>query len=222
MRTTNTRPRGPRRLLLILTVAIAAALTAAIVPAASATTVPTTTAAARISPVRTATVVMVQASRGVSCPTVYWGSLAKSRAGSSTRSITGVRTGQHPCFDRLVVDLAGDGSGTAGYQVRYVPTVRQEGSGRAVSLRGGAAIEVIVRAPAYDSNTGTPTLNLAHRTDLADVTGYATLRQIAFAGSFEGQTTIALGVRARLPMRAFVLDGPGAGQRLVIDVYHHW
>ena len=33
---------------------------------------------------------------------------------------------------------------------------------------------------------------------------------------------LGLGVRARLPMRAFVLDGPGDGTRLVIDVAHRW
>lgn len=55
-----------------------------------------------------------------------------------------------------------------------------------------------------------------------DVTGYRTFRQVAFTGSFEGQTLIGLGVRARLPMPAFVLDGPGDGSRLVIDVAHRW
>jgi hypothetical protein len=55
-----------------------------------------------------------------------------------------------------------------------------------------------------------------------NVAGYSTFRQVAFTGSFEGQTLIGLGVRARLPMRAFVLDGPGDGSRLVIDVAHRW
>ncbi|HEY8820344.1 MAG TPA: hypothetical protein VIM49_00085 [Dermatophilaceae bacterium] len=52
--------------------------------------------------------------------------------------------------------------------------------------------------------------------------GFSTFRQIASGGSFEGYTTIGLGVRARLPMRAFVLAGPGTGSRVVIDVAHHW
>ncbi len=57
---------------------------------------------------------------------------------------------------------------------------------------------------------------------MADVSGYTTFRQVAFAGSFEGQTTVGLGVRARLPFRAFVIAGPGDGSRLVIDVAHRW
>jgi hypothetical protein len=31
-----------------------------------------------------------------------------------------------------------------------------------------------------------------------------------------------LGVRARLPFRAFVLAGPADGSRLVVDVAHRW
>jgi hypothetical protein len=29
-------------------------------------------------------------------------------------------------------------------------------------------------------------------------------------------------VRARLPFRAFILDGPGEASRLVVDVGHRW
>jgi hypothetical protein len=54
------------------------------------------------------------------------------------------------------------------------------------------------------------------------VTGWQTFRQIAWAGSFEGQSTIGLGVRAKLPFRVLVLQGPGAGSRFVIDVAHRW
>jgi hypothetical protein len=45
---------------------------------------------------------------------------------------------------------------------------------------------------------------------------------ITWAGSFEGYTTIGLGVRARLPFRVLVLDGPVAGSRIVVDVAHQW
>lgn len=54
------------------------------------------------------------------------------------------------------------------------------------------------------------------------VGGYDTFRQVAFLGTFEGETQIGLGVRARLPFRVFTLTGPGAGSRLVVDVAHRW
>jgi len=58
--------------------------------------------------------------------------------------------------------------------------------------------------------------------DIVDVSRYRTFRQIGWGGSFEGQTTIGLGVRARLPFRVLVLNGPGSGSRLVVDVAHRW
>ena len=98
---------------------------------------------------------------------------------------------------------------------------RQDGSGKLVPLAGGAKLRIILRAPAYDDD-GRATYRPADKTRLTDVDGYRTFRQLAWAGSFEGQSTVGLGVRARLPFRVMVLDGPGAGARLVVDVAHRW
>ena len=94
-----------------------------------------------------------------------------------------------------------------------------------VTLAGGAKIQIIAHAPNYDIDTGVITytpIDQAQSQQLTNVAGYRTFRQVAFGGSFEGQTTFGLGVRARLPMRAFVLSGPGTGQRLIVDVAHQW
>ncbi|WP_104168366.1 hypothetical protein [Arthrobacter sp. SX1312] len=149
---------------------------------------------------------------------ITWGSTAKVASTYTSHPITNVRSGRHACFDRMVVDTKGRG---AGYRVAYVHQVRQPGSGFVVPLRGGARLSVTVLAPAYDEY-GRATYRPADRRNLVDVTGYSTFRQVALAGSFEGQTTFGLGVRARLPMRAFVVPGPGAGSRVVIDVAHRW
>ncbi len=151
-----------------------------------------------------------------------WGSLMKSDSSTGTVAtyprVTNVRTGQHYCFDRMVVDLGGK---VAGYTVRYVPQVVQDGSGFPVPLRGNAFLQVTVNAPAYDEN-GNPTYTPADKRELTNVTGYQTFRQLADAGSFEGYTTVGVGVRGRLPFRVFTLDGPGTGSRLVVDVAHFW
>lgn len=149
-----------------------------------------------------------------------WGSLAKSRAHPISRQVTDVRSGRHHCFDRLVVDLGGAGEGGVGYRVEYRAHVVADGSGRRVPLRGGARLSIIVDAPTYDVD-GDPTYRPADRRELVAVDGYRTFRQVAWAGTFEGQTTIGLGVRARLPLRVFVLRDPD-GSRLVIDVAHTW
>ncbi len=89
---------------------------------------------------------------------VRWGSLP--RAGSSNFSMTtapilDVRAGRHACFDRLVVDVAGSLRGA--YDVRYEPSVRIDGSGDLLPLRGGAFLAVVVRAPTNDFETGAVT-----------------------------------------------------------------
>ncbi len=153
---------------------------------------------------------------------ITWGSLAKSGthdAGPDT--LRNVRAGEHACFDRLVIDLARAPHFTA-YSVTY-GTAHQQGSGNAMSLRG-TDMEIVLDSPAYDSN-GRPTFRPASRTDVLDVSGFRTFEQVAWGGSYEGKTTLGLGVRARLPFRVTVLDGaPGhpTGARVIVDVAHAW
>lgn len=143
-----------------------------------------------------------------------WGSLPKAIPTGSTGEIHDIRTGRHDCFDRLVIDVHGD---LSGYFVRYVDQVTMDGSGAVVPVRGGARLQVIATAPIV------PTDGIFRPNgELADVGRYRTFRHVAWAGSFEGQTTFGLGVRARLPFRVFILDGPGDGSRLVVDVAHRW
>jgi hypothetical protein len=152
-----------------------------------------------------------------SCPT-GWGSLAKSATSTAVTPLRDIRTGQHDCFDRLVIDVPGAGSGV-GYTVQYVDALYQDGSGRHIPVAGGAVLEVRVGAPAYDPETGAATYpgRVAHPLPDVDITGYRTFRDTRYAGSFEGQTQIGLGVRARLPFRVLQLDG-----RIVVDVAHSW
>ncbi len=146
---------------------------------------------------------------------LYWGSLPKQLSPGANGQIVDFRTGQHPCFDRLVIDVDGD---VAGYTVQYVSQVARDGSGRVVPLAGGARLEVIARVPIV----ATDAFFTGNGDDVANVNGYRTFRQVAYAGSFEGQTTTGLGVRARLPFRVFLLDGPGDNSRMVVDVAHRW
>lgn len=149
---------------------------------------------------------------------INWGSTPKSIDGNPTPwwPIVGVRGGQQPCYDRLVIDFQGQPSA---YHVQYVPAVTQQGSGAVVPLRGGAFLQIDLQSVTYDINTGTPTYQPANPKELVNVSGWKTFRQVASGGSFEGYTTIGLGVRARLPFRVFTLTDPG---RIVIDVAHQW
>ena len=155
------------------------------------------------------------AASGSTCG-ITWGSRAKAAPQMTSATVTGVRAGRHDCYDRLVVDIAGRPA--AGYDVRYVdPPYRAEGSGEPRPVAGGAVLQVVVRAPAYDAG-GRSTF----RPQRLDMSGFRTFRDLAWGGSFEGQSSFGLGVRARLPVRAVQLDGPGNGTRLVVDVAHRW
>ena len=146
---------------------------------------------------------------------ITWGSLTKSAettAASST--LTGIRAGQHDCYDRLVLDLS-NASGPVGYTVGYT-TVRGVGTGTAIPLAGDGDLSITLRAHGESLTFGDPD-------HVVGVTGFRTFRQVASGGSFEGVTVLGLGVRAHLPFRVFVLDGPTSGQkRLVVDVAHRW
>lgn len=148
------------------------------------------------------------AAAAVGCPT-GWGSLPEQVDGMGTGEVDTIRAGRHDCFDRVVVDIDGP---AAGYRAEYVDQVTADGSGNVVPTPGGARIQLIVRHPKF-SGPGPGG-------QLADVDGFTTLRSVVAAGSFEGQTTIGVGVRARLPFRVFVLQG--GHSRIVLDVAHRW
>jgi hypothetical protein len=139
------------------------------------------------------------------CHTPF-GSLAKNDPRMGTGEIDGLRVGRHDCFDRLVVDIDGP---AAGYNVRYVSQILSEGQGAVVPTPPGTAkLNVVIRHPSFS------------RLTMPNVAGFTTFRKVVDAGSFEGQTTIGLAVRARLPFRVFVIQG-GHG-KIVIDVAHRW
>lgn len=153
-----------------------------------------------------------------------WGSTAKAATAADAEMLNGVRAGRHACFDRLVLDVGGQDVSFNSYDVRYVTQVYSDGKGDAVPVRGAADLQVLVRAPAYDQQ-GRTTFDPANDREVVNVAGYSTFRQVAWAGTFEGQTTLALGVRARLPFRVFTLRGTPASDHtpvLVIDVAHKW
>src|SRR3954469_17549293 len=153
---------------------------------------------------------------------ITWGSLPKAHSASDMDVIDDVRAGRHTCYDRLVVDLGGPGTTFGSYDVRYVPVVLSEGQGSPLPVRGDADLQIALKAPAYDQY-GNPTFAPAHRDEVVDLAGYTTFRQLRWGGSFEGYTTMALGVRARLPFRVFTLPGTAnEGPRMILDVAHRW
>jgi hypothetical protein len=149
-----------------------------------------------------------------------WGSLPEASTFQGLGHLTNVRTGRHACFDRIVFDIDGKPSW---FRVGYVKEIATVGEGKLIPVRGGAKLEIILLAQSYDGmNDNQYTYDPPNYDELTNVSGYRTFRQVVSAGSFEGETTIGLGVRARLPFRVFTLAGSGSTSRVVVDVAHSW
>ncbi|PJE98047.1 hypothetical protein CUT44_02055 [Streptomyces carminius] len=147
-----------------------------------------------------------------------WGSGLKSAGHSQAEPLKNIRTGAHECYDRMVFDVTGT-TEELGYHVGYVDVFHQDGSGKPIPVKGGAILQIHVTAPSYDPETGEAVYAARAGQPLpgVDLTGYRTFRDTRFGASFEGQTQVGLGVRARLPFRVFQ-----TGDRLVVDVAHTW
>ena len=163
---------------------------------------------APLSQAASAATTTARTSNAPSCR-VHWGTRAKHANRMVSSKVLRVRAGQHRCFDRLVVEL-GQGR-EPGFAVQYVAKIIADGSGKVLHVRGGARLLITIQAPA-----GRRYHPLAR--NLADVSGFRAFRQVRGAGSFEGVTSIGLGVRTRLPFRVFEVRGPRSHSRLVIDV----
>ncbi|MBB4751228.1 hypothetical protein [Actinoplanes lobatus] len=145
---------------------------------------------------------------------ITWGSGEKTAGALSSALLLTAETGRHECWDRVVFEFGGS---ALGYSVRYSDQVPTEGRGEDLVpyTAGGSHLWVTLRAPAstFDATSGE---------HVANVLSYDTLRDVVFGGSFEGYTTFAVGVRARLPFRVTTLAGPGTHSRIVVDVAHRW
>ena len=143
--------------------------------------------------------------------TAGWSTRNDVRSSQLVRGqIIEVRTGVHPCFDRVVFDI--ETTELVAYRVGYVSGVNHVGSGKAVPVDGGAVLRVDISAPATTSRSVV---------DLDWRNRWPALRQIANAGSFEGATVFAIGVDHKVPFTAALLPDTESGtMRVVIDIAH--
>ncbi|MEJ7708089.1 MAG: hypothetical protein WKF82_12960 [Nocardioidaceae bacterium] len=129
---------------------------------------------------------------------------------SPAPKVVDLRVGEHRNFDRVVVDLDGR---VPGHVVKYVRSLRYEGSGQAVPLKGRKFLSIALSpARAHDARGHSvydgPQLRQYH---------LPALRGVAITGDFESQVSFGLSLRHRSDFRVFVLHAPN---RIVIDVRH--
>jgi hypothetical protein len=154
-----------------------------------------------------------------------WGTGARQSSTMAQEEFYNVRVGRHDCYDRVVFDINGVVPGTpvAGYHVSYVNgEVTADGSGQPVPTEGNAALQVVVRAPILGSvsgNTQAPPRVGHDYYSTRQLRSWASLKEVTYAGSFEGQTTIAVGVPSMRPFRVGAFERDGY-THVYVDVAH--
>jgi len=166
-----------------------------------------TLAAVALAAVTTAASMPAQADQGTPTSTT---TRTATHAPQPAPHVMGIRTGEHPTFDRVVIDLRG---AAPGYRIGYVKKVRADGSGKVVDTRGRAHLLVrLMPANAHHEN-GRPTYSGPNRFTV----DYPALREVAFAGDFEATVSIALGISHKNGFRVLTLRNP---TRIVVDIAH--
>lgn len=120
----------------------------------------------------------------------------------------GLRVGDHESFDRVVVEL--EGNGVPGWQVEYVEEALTDGKGDRLDVDGDAILQV------YVSGTRYPDENEDHYDGPMVLDGEDVVEEVHYVGTFEGLTQLFIGVDdGQADFRVFPLADPA---RLVIDV----
>ncbi len=124
--------------------------------------------------------------------------------------VVDLRWGEHPRFDRVVIDLRGK---VPGYRMQYVRVLRYDPSGKRVRLPGRRHMEIALR-PAVAHNSQGDSVYEGPKLRRLDL---PVLRGVAFTGDFEGIVSFGLALSRRADFRVFVLHSPN---RIVIDLRH--
>ena len=125
-------------------------------------------------------------------------------------TVTDIRTGRHDGFDRVVFEVGG--TGTPGWDVRYVDAPRSQGSGDAVDVAGDAVLQVTITGAGYPYATGVEEWS---GPDPLPGQGTATVTEVVFDATFEGTTVAFVGTRTEAPFRVYALQDPA---RVVVEV----
>jgi hypothetical protein len=125
-------------------------------------------------------------------------------------TVRDLRLGRHDGFDRVVLEVGG--TGTPGWDVRYVDAASSQGKGDAVEVAGNAILQVTLTGMGYPYDTG---VDEFAGPDPLTAAGTEVVTEVAFDATFEGTTVAFVGTTARTPFRVYVLENP---VRVVLEV----
>jgi hypothetical protein len=134
--------------------------------------------------------------------------VAAPAGAQSAPTLTDVRAGSHPGFDRVVFEFRG--GAVPQHRVAYVQQLVEDASGKPVSVAGAADLEVVFHGANAHDSSGAPTVSPRRFS-----TGLPAVKEIAELGDFEAVVSYGIGVDVRRPIKVSTLSNPS---RLVIDV----
>jgi hypothetical protein len=124
-------------------------------------------------------------------------------------TVSEIRLGRHEGFDRVVFEVGG--TGTPGWDVRYVDAASSQGSGDAVEVAGDAILQVTLTGAGYPYDTGVEEYSGGPLT-AADTRA---VTEVVFDATYEGTTVAFVGTSGRTPFRVYALENPA---RVVVEV----
>jgi hypothetical protein len=126
--------------------------------------------------------------------------------------VTAIRIGRHEAFERVTLELSGDGTGIPSYHVGYVDKPLHEcGSGAEIHPVGEGWLEIRIQDLDAHTQEGQPTVS--HRPQ--DTDGLDNMRRLYMTCDFEAVVTVVVAVGSPNPFRAFHAVTP---RRIVVDV----
>ncbi|TFV86470.1 hypothetical protein [Blastococcus sp. CT_GayMR16] len=125
-------------------------------------------------------------------------------------TVSDIRIGRHDGFDRVVFEVGG--TGTPGWDVRYVDEASSQGSGDSVDVAGDAVLQVSLTGAGYPYETGVEEFSSA-----GPLTGAGTevVTEAVFDATYEGSTVTFVGTTERAPFRVYLLENP---TRVVVEI----
>jgi len=137
---------------------------------------------------------------------------AKAAAMTQTPELTGIRTGRHTGFDRVVLDISGHTPQILARQ--WTDELIADPSGEIEWLTGERFLSVTISPAAAHREDGTASYTGPRKFRTRDLTN---VMAVAITGDFEATLSVGLGTRTQAWVRAFTLTSP---TRVVIDVGH--
>jgi hypothetical protein len=125
-------------------------------------------------------------------------------------TVSEIRTGRQDGYDRVVLEVGG--TGTPGWDVRYVDAAYSQGKGAQVDVAGEAVLQVTVTGAGYPQDTG---VEEWAGPDPLPGNGTRTVTEVAWDATFEGTSVAFVGTTGEAPFRVYALEGP---TRVVVEV----